>query len=292
LYLPDVELHQATTLAEAQSLLASYGRDARLLAGGTDLLVDLKTGRVSVRHLVSCGRIAALRGVTQSERGLRIAALTTIAQLDQAIAGNSRCAALLDATRQMAAPQIRNVATVGGNIASAVPCADLPGPLIVMNATVMLSSARGEREVALDKFFVGPRQTVRRDEEVLTAVIVPDPPPRFGAAYARFALREGNAIAVAAVAASLLLGADGTIRKARVVLEAVAPIPLWAEAAVRELSGVAPTDDAFARAGAAAAAAAQPISDVRGPAEYRRTLIGVLTPRALYAALRRAKEAQ
>jgi carbon-monoxide dehydrogenase medium subunit len=291
-YLPDVELHQATTLAEAQALLTSYGPDVRLLAGGTDLLVDLKTGRVSVRHLVSCSHIAALRGVTQSQRGLRVGALTTIAQLDQAIAGQSRYAVLLDATRQMAAPQIRNIATVGGNIASAVPCADLPGPLTAMNASVVLSSARGEREVALDKFFVGPRQTVRRDDEVLVAVIVPNPPPRFGAAYARFALREGNAIAVAAVAASLVLGTDGTIREPRVILGAVAPVPLWAEAAVGELSGVAPTDEAFARAGAAAAAAAQPISDVRSSAEYRRTLIGVLTPRALRTALCRAKEAR
>ncbi len=292
MYLPDVELHQAATLAEAQALLASYAPDARLLAGGTDLLVDLKTGRMSVRHLVSCGRIAALRGVTESERGLRIAALTTVAQLDRAIAGDGRYAALLDATRQMAAPQIRNMATVGGNIASAVPCADLPGPLMAMNASVVLSAARGEREVALERFFVGPRKTVRRDDEVLIAVIVPNPPPRFGAAYARFALREGNAIAVAAVAASLVLSTDGTIREARVVLGAVAPVPLWAEAAVRELSGVAPTDEVFARAGAAASAAAQPISDVRGSAEYRRTLIGVLTRRALHAAMRRTKEAR
>jgi CO/xanthine dehydrogenase FAD-binding subunit len=292
LYLPDIELHEATTLVEAHALLASYAPDARLLAGGTDLLVDLKTGRVTTRHLISCGRIEALHGVTAMERGLRVGALTTITQLDRAIAGQDRYAALREATRQMASPQIRNIATVGGNIASAVPCADLPGPLIAMHATVLLSAAQGDREVALDKFFVGPRQTVRRDDEVLTAVIVPQPPPGFGAAYARFALREGNAIAVAAVAASLLLESDQTVRQARIVLGAVAPIPVLVEPAGAALVGRVPSEDAFDQAAQAAMQAAAPISDVRGSAEYRRTLIGVLTGRALQAALRRAKEAE
>jgi carbon-monoxide dehydrogenase medium subunit len=196
--------------------------------------------------------------------------------------------ALLDATRQMAAPQVRNLATVGGNIASAVPCADLPPILIALNASVVLWSPRGERAVPLDQFFTGPRQTVRRDDEVLTAVLVPNPPPRFGAAYARFALRDGNAIAVAAVAASLLLNVDGTIRDARIVLGAVAPVSLPAHDAAKLLVNAPPSDESFQRAATAAMAAAQPISDVRGSAEFRRELVGVLTKRSLQSARERA----
>ena len=177
MYIPDVELHEATTLEEAAALMKRYAPDARLLAGGTDLLVDLKSGRVSVGHLVSIKRIAALRGVSEVDGGLRIGALTTITQLDHAPLVQQQFLPLREATRRMAAPQIRNAATVGGNIASAVPCADLPPILTVMNASLVLWSAEGERNVPLESFFVGARQTVRRDDEVLTAVLVPKQPP-------------------------------------------------------------------------------------------------------------------
>lgn len=291
-YVPDIELHEAATLEEAVAATSRYGSDARLLAGGTDLLVDLKTSRIRISHVVSLGRIEGLRGVSETDGTLRIGALTTITQLGGSSIVRERFAPLLDAAGQMAAPQIRNVATVGGNIASAVPCADLPPILGAMGASVMLWSRAGEREVPLDKFFVGPRRTVRRDDEVLTAVLVPRPPRGFGAAYARFALREGNAIAVAAVAAALYLDLQNHISEARIVLGAVAPIPRLVEEAAAELRGRAPDEGAFDRAAEAARRAAEPISDVRGSAEFRRELIAVLTRRALATAYHRAKEAQ
>jgi len=290
-YVPDIELHETATLEEAAALMARYAPDARLLAGGTDLLVDLKTGRVSVEHLVSIKRIAALRGVSETNGSLRIGALTTITQLDRAPFVQQRFPPLREATRQMAAPQIRNAATVGGNIASAVPCADLPPILTAMNASVVLWSPKGEREVPLETFFVGARQTVRRDDEVLTAVLVPKQPPGFGAAYARFALRDGNAIAVAAVAAGLLLDGNNTVRDTRIVLGAVAPIPKLVESAGAELVGQSADEEAFRRAADAAREAAEPISDVRGSADFRRELVGVLTRRVLTSACRRAREA-
>ncbi len=288
MYVPDVELHEAATLTEAGALLKRLAPPVRLLAGGTDLLVDLKTGRINAQHLVSLRRVPGLRGVAESAEGLQIGALTTIAQLLASPAVRGRYAALHDAASQMAAPQVRNLATVGGNLASAVPCADLPPILMAMNALVRLWSPTGERDVPLDQFFTGPRQTARRDDEVLTAVLVPNPPPRFGAAYARFALRDGNAIAVAAVAASLLLDLDGTVHDARIVLGAVAPVPLFAQDAAKTLLNAPPNEEAFQRAAAAAMAAAQPISDVRGSAEFRRELVGVLTKRALQTARGRA----
>ena len=288
MYLPEIQLHEASTLEAAADMLTRYAPDSRMLAGGTDLLVDLKTGRVRARHLISLQHIAALRGITELAGTLRIGALTTITQLGSSPIVRARFAPLLDAATQMAAPQIRNVATVGGNIASAVPCADLPPILMAMNAAVVLWSPAGEREVPLDVFFSGPRQTVRRGDEVLTAVLVPRPPPGFGAAYARFALRDGNAIAVAAVAASVRLEGHKVIPDARIVLGAVAPIPLLVEPAAAALRGRPPDADAFAAAAQAAREAANPLSDVRGSAEFRRELVGVLTRRALGTAWERA----
>lgn len=291
MYIPDVELHVATTLEEAAATMRRYAPSARLLAGGTDLLVDLKCGRVNVDHLVSLNRIDSLRGVSQQNGGLCIGALTTVAELDRAPFVRESFPAILDATGKMAVPQIRNIATVGGNICSAVPCADLPPILTALNASALLWSPKGQRTVALDTFFVGARQTIRRDDELLEAVLVPQIPSGFGAAYARFSLRNGNAIAVASVAVSLQLSEDGTVQDARIVLGAVAPVPALVEKAAAKLKRQPPDCDAFRAAAEAAMQAAEPICDVRGSAEYRRELVGVLTQRALAEALNRAKEA-
>jgi carbon-monoxide dehydrogenase medium subunit len=291
-YVPDVELHEAATLKQAATLMARYGPDARLLAGGTDLLVDLKTGRIGVRHLVSINRIDSLRGVSRRGNPLGIGALTTVTELDRSPIVRRRFSPILDATRRMAAVQVRNAATVGGNIASAVPCADLPPILIAMHASVVLWSPGGRREAPLETFITGARRTILRPDEILIKVLIPKPPAGFGAAYARFQLRDGNAIAVAAVAASLTLDSDGLIRDARVVLGAVAPVPVLVEEAGVALTGRRPGEEAFRLAADAAMRAAEPISDIRGSAEYRRQMVGVMTGRALARAYDRSREAQ
>lgn len=270
--------------------MSRYAPDVRLLAGGTDLFVDLKTGRLRVSHLVSLRRVSRVSGLTVTDGTLRIGALTTISQLDRDPRVRTDFHPILDATRQMAVRQIRNVATVGGNIASAVPCADLPPILTVMNATVTLWSPSGERTLPLESFFLGLRRTALGEGEILTDVQVPPLPVRFGAAYARFALREGNAIAVAGVAAGLLLNDDDTIRDARIALGAVAPTPIMVDAAREALLGKPLDDETIAQAAGAAMQAARPISDVRGSAGFRRELVGVLTHRALATARQRAME--
>lgn len=290
MYLPDMELHEASSLAEASELMRRYAPDARFLAGGTDLLVDLKSGMVSTGHVVSLNRIGELRGVTSTDSELRIGALTTANQLAASPIVRERFPSILDATRDMAAPQIRNMATVGGNIASAVPSADLPPILIVLNASVVLWSPEGERRIPLDSFFTGPRRTARQDDEVLTAIVIPNPPPGLGAAYARFALREANACAVAGVAASVRLDGENVIRRARIAIGCVAPIPKLVESAASLLVGRAAEPDAFEDAAATAAEAAEPISDIRGSAEFRQELVCVLTRRALATATDRARE--
>ncbi len=293
MYLPELDLHEPTSLDEAATLLARYAPDARVLAGGTDLLVDLKTGRGTVGHLVSIQRIAALRGVSETADGLTIGALTTLNELDASPIVAERYPVIRDATSRMAAPQIRNAATVGGNIAGGVPCADLPPVLMVLGASVTLWPAGKARTRPLAEFLSGPRRTILRPGELLTAVTVPAPAPGSGAAYARFALRDGNAIAVAAVAAGLSLESDHTVRSARIALGAVAPTPRLVEAAGALLTGRRlrldhehDVDDVAE----AAMAAAEPITDIRGTAGFRRRLVGILTRRAIEAAWARAVE--
>ncbi len=288
MHVPSLEVHKAATLQEASALLDRYAPDVRLLAGGTDVLVDLKSARYAVGHLIALGAISSLRGVAQARNGLRIGALTTVTELDRSPLVAGAYAALRDATSQMATPQVRNAATVGGNVAGAVPCADLPPVLIAMGATAFVWSGMGERTLPLEDLIVGPRRTILRGDELLAAIDVPAPPPRFGAAYARFGLRAANSIAVAGVAAAVALNNDGTVASARVVLCAVAPVPKLSKAAARALVGRVLDDAACVQAAAAATAEAEPISDLRGSAEYRRRLVSTLTRRALLAARQRA----
>jgi carbon-monoxide dehydrogenase medium subunit len=246
---------------------------------------------VAVSHVVSINRIDELRAISHSDAQLRIGALVTPNQLAASQVVRDRFPAILDATRDLAAPQIRNMATIGGNIASAVPSADLPPIFMVMNASVELWSPQGERRVPLESFFTGPRRTVRKDSEILTAVIVPNPPKSFGAAYARFALRAANACAVAGVAASVQIN-DNIIDAASVAIGSVAPTPKLVEPAATLLVGRPADQDAFDEAATVAMEAADPISDIRASAEYRRELVRVLTRRALTEAANRAQEVQ
>ena len=290
MHLTDVEFHDATTLDEAASLLTRYAPDARLLAGGTDLLVDLKTGRAKYRHVISVKGIEALRGITAGADGLRIGALVTPNELAAHPLVIEAYSPILDATSRLAAVQIRNMATVGGNIAGAIPSADLPPILMVMRASVVLWSPQGERTLPLESVFVGPRRTSFGPDEILTTICVPKPPHRFGAAFSRLAQRQANACAVAGVAAGLLLDGDDTIRDARIALSAVAPTPKLVPGITLLLAGRKADDAAFEEAAATASEAAVPITDVRGSAAFRSRIVAVLTGRALATAFRRAKE--
>jgi carbon-monoxide dehydrogenase medium subunit len=261
-----------------------FAPNARFIAGGTDVLVDLKTGRIATTHLLSLRRIESLRGVALTEAGLRIGAMTCITDLNRSPLVRRGFAPLLDASWRMAAPPIRNVATVGGNIMSAVPCADLPPILMVLNARAEVWSGEQVRDVPLKAFFAGPRRTLLQEGEILIAVTVPRLPQGFGAAYERFGLREGNAIAVASVAASLRLDSRSLITEACLVLGAVAPIPRIAADAAESLVGRSANAEAFDEAARLAQNASQPISDVRGTAQFRRDLVAVLTRRALLRA--------
>lgn len=289
--LSDAEFHEVSTVEEASDLLLRFGPDARVLAGGTDLLVDVKRGRFRSGHVVSLNRVVSLRSFALDDRGVRIGALTTVSQLAAAAIIRDRFPAILDATRKMAGPQIRNMATIGGNICNANHCADLPPILMVMNAQVVLWSRSEQRVLPLETFFIGPKQTALRAGEVLTEILLPYPPASFGAAFARFSLRETNAIAVAGVAASLALGQDGIVRAARIGLSAVAPMPKLVEEAAALLLGRPLDEPNIGRAAAAAVEASHPITDLRAQADFRQALVASLTHSALLTARDRVQAA-
>jgi len=285
--LSDIKFHSPQTLAEAFILLEKLS-EARIVAGGTDLYVDIKQGLMEARNIISLHKIEGLKGIEKKDKKLRIGAMVSAQEIISNSIINKYIPAIADAAKSMASPQIRSVATVGGNISSAVPSADLPPPLIAAEATVELQCSESSREVSLSEFFQGPRNTICRTGELLTFIFVPFPPPNAGISFQKFALREANALAVASVASRLTIK-DGKIDNAAIVLGAVAPTPVEALKASEFLSGKEPSQSLFENAALMAKEEAKPISDIRGSIWYRKELIQILTVRALNIALFRAR---
>jgi len=264
---------------------------ARIIAGGTDLLVDIKQGLTEAKNIISLQNIKELKGIEKKNNKIRIGALTTPQELISDSLINQHIPALSDAARSMAAPQIRSMATIGGNISSAVPSADLPSTLIASEATVELQCLDASRQEALSSFFAGPRETICGEEELLTFIHIPLPPANTGMSYKKFTLREANALAVAAVAARITLKGQ-LMTKVIIVLGAVAPTPVIAVKASEFLTRKEPSESLFREAASMAKEESQPISDIRGSIWFRKELIEVLTRRALDEAWNRARENQ
>lgn len=288
--LPEFEFHEPTTVSKACEIMGQLGAKARLLAGGTDLVVNMKKKVVRPDHVVSLGRIDILKGIIEENGLLTIGACMTAAELAGAEVIRSNLPALADGARVLGSPLIRNLATVAGNLVSARPAADLPPPLMAYGARAVLTKTSGERSVDLKDFFLGPGKTVMDPDEILTRITIEVPRGRYGDSYIKLGVRQTLEISLVNVAAFIRLDRpDGSITKARIVLGSVGPTPLRAVSAEKALMGQSPSDALFARAGEAAAGDARPIDDFRGSAEYRRDMVGVLTRRALSAALDRAR---
>jgi CO/xanthine dehydrogenase FAD-binding subunit len=274
------EYFAPATLPEACQLLAAHNGEARVIAGGTDLLLKMKAGtlRAAPQAVVNIKRLPELRGISNLQSLISIGALTTLEALRRSPLLREHFPALVQAANTMASVQVRNLATVGGNLCNAAPSADLAPILIALEAVAVISGPPGERRVPLDEFFVGPGQTVLAPGELLLAIEVP--PPAGRSLYLKHAPRQHMDIAVVGVGLSLQLEA-GCCESARVVLGAVAPIPWRARRAEAELTGGRLTADRIGRAARLAAEEAQPIDDVRGTAWYRRRMVEVLTRRGL-----------
>ena len=278
--------HEPATLDEAIASLAAAGDTARVIAGGTDLIVDMKIGRMTPAAVVNIKRIPDLVGVEEVDGGIRIGALTKVTAVEASSLVQSRHPAVYQAASILASPPVRALATIGGNVGRASPASDLGPALIVSGAVVTVAGSDGMRDHAVEDLYTGPGATILANTDIITSFFLPDPPPRFGSAHAKVGKRgSGTDIALAGSSASVVLADDGEVVDCRIALASLGPIPMRAPATEALLRGKVVSPELILAAGKSAGAEAKPIGDMRASAEYRVRLAEVLTKRVLTAAV-------
>ena len=270
------------TLEDALRIKSEAGADARIIAGGTDLILKMRDQVYSPTLLIDLQNIA-LNRISVSTDFVCIGANTTHSQLLASADIASQYPAIAQACREFAGPPIRNRGTVGGNIVNASPAADLVPPLMAYDSSVLLTSSSGVREVALADFFEGPGQTVMAQDEILTEVRLAKMPPATASTFIKLGQRRSMAISMVSVATRLTLDDKGKLSDARIVLGSVAPTPIHARTAEKTLAGEVPSHELLGRAATEAGDDATPISDVRASEAYRKNMTEVLVRRALLA---------
>jgi carbon-monoxide dehydrogenase medium subunit len=281
------EFFAAKDSNHAVTLLAEHAAKAKvkIVAGGTDLLADLKFAAHGPDVVVDISRAEDLKNITITERGLSIGALVTHTQIMRSPLIRQMFPALVDAAHTIGAVQTRNLGTLGGNLVTAVPSMDSGPTLMALEAIVTVMGNGGRRQLPLSEFFVGPRKTILKPEELLAEIIIPKVNLGKPTHFLKFGLRKGQALALVNVAASLWVDWEkNTFLTPRIALGAVAPKVIRAPQAEAFLEGRTITPEAMAEAGRVAVGDAKPISDFRASAEYRRHLVAVLTKRALEGA--------
>jgi len=280
---------EPATLNEALGLLTNEGDASAALAGGTDLLLRIRRGARKYRSVVNIKFVPGLIGLTwDAQRGLTLGALTTFRTIEQNEHVRRHYLALVEAARVVAGVQLRNLATIGGNIGNASPSADSVPPLVALGATIEIASATGTRVVPIEACIARPGRTVLIPGEIFTTISVPAPAMLSGNAFSRFSPRSAMDIGIASVAASVTLDADGRCTDCRIALGAVSPTPLRGTAAEKALRGERITPAIADAVGELAAAATTPISDIRGSAPYRRAIVRTLATRVVQQAAARA----
>src|SRR6266700_467393 len=277
----------AHSVNEAVTLLDRHGEDAKVLAGGQSLIPLLRFRLASPAILIDINHIDGLEYLREMNGTLHIGALTRESELDNSSLIRERYPILFETSMVVADPVVRNWATVGGNIAHADPANDHPATMLALGARVVAVGPAGERIIPIDEFFTDASfETALQPSEVLTEIRVPAPTERSGGAYFKLERKVGD-YAIAGVAAYITLDSNGQLNYAGIGLTNVGPTPLKARDAEQSLLGKALDDASIHEAAELAAAAAQPTSDTRGPAEYKRAMIRTLTVRALRKALTR-----
>ena len=280
-----------TTVGAAVAALSGKGDRARPLAGGTDLIVQLRSRTLEVDRLVDVKKIPELNALTyRAGEGLTIGAAVPCCRIIENAEVVRVYPGLADAVGLIGGAAIRGRATLGGNLCNAAPSGDSIPAMIVLRAVCTIIGPAGLRTVPVESFCTAPGKTVLARGELLVSIRFPPPVAHSGACYLRFIPRHEMDIAVVGAGASVVLSADHAIVTARVALGAVGPTPLHVVTAGEALKGKAPSDESFAEAARLAQEAAHPITDMRGTAAQRRHLVGVLTRRALHGALERARE--
>ncbi|MGC9015359.1 MAG: FAD binding domain-containing protein [Conexivisphaera sp.] len=256
--------------------------DVRVVAGATDVSVQLRSGAVAERELMDISGLRNLRYVREVDDGIEIGALATFSDIARSEVVRSSAPLLARAALSVGSPQIRNLATLAGNLCTASPAGDGIPPLLVLGAAVRLSSSKGTREIPVEEFIIGPHRTARGEDELLTSVRVNRQPQGYRWFLEKLGLRSANAVSVASVSGLVMLDADGrTVEDARIALGAVAPTAIRARRAEEVLRGRKLDEDTMWDAAEAAAAESSPITDVRGSAAYRRMAVAGLLYRAL-----------
>jgi len=277
-----LEMYQPTTLQEASRLLKDKGAGGRFLAGGTDLVIAIKEKGLIPKYVVDLKKVPGLSGIRENADGsIAIGALTTMREIETDSLLNKKYPFLCQSAAEVGSIQIRNRATVGGNMANATPSADVAPSLIALNATAKIVDAGGERIVTLEEFFRGPGQTLMNPHEILTEIIIPKTSQQLVGEYIKFSPRDMMDLAYVGVAVAYNVAADKRCIGVRIVLGAVAPTPLRARNAEALLEGHLLTEELAAKVGTEAAQESKPISDVRSSADYRRAMVGAMTKRAL-----------
>lgn len=261
--------------------LREAGTEGAVLAGGTDLHVKMRAGALSPRVLFDIGSLETCRHITENHDVLRIGAAVSMSEIMASAAVRHKAPSLAAAVQQMSSRQIRNRATLGGNIITASPAADAVPPLLAADARLVLHGVEGRREVALAEFLRGPGKTSLESGEVLTEVVIPTDRAGWHSAFAKVGRRKAQAISVINVAGRVEVGPDGLLRNVRIALGAVGPTAMRAHRAEERLTGRAPSPENLAEAAALAAEECRPISDIRATERGRRLLVEAWTLRLL-----------
>jgi len=293
MHLSDFTYHKPHTVEEACRILAD-SREGALLAGGTDLLVEMKQGLRRCSDMVSLAGIPGLKEIKMHRGSLEIGACATHNELAASETVRGFCAAIGEAASRIGTDQVRNTGTVGGNLCTGASCCDMAPILIALDAGLEIAGAGGTRTAPLKDFFVSHKETLLGRDEVVTKIVVPGLAPGTGARFEKYGLREAASISVASVAV-MIRAEGGTCADARVVIGAVAPTPKISGHAGAALTGsriaeLAEDAPPLERAAAAAALDSLPVDDIRGSAGYRREIIKVITRRAVRAAVKSIRE--
>lgn len=281
------DYHSPQSLDEAVSLLQQHGGDAKILAGGQSLIPAMRFRLAMPSVLIDINRLNDLRYIEERGDHLAIGAMTLEHSLEDAAVVGSSYPLLHDTAVVIADPLVRNMATVGGNIAHADPANDHPATMLAYGATVATKGPAGERTIAIDDFFTGLFENAMADDEILTEIRIPKPKSGSGGAYTKLERKVGD-YAISAAAVQLRLD-SGSIAEARIGLTNVSAVPMRAKNAESELVGKPVSDGVIEAAGKAAAAECDPSPDLRGSVEYKRDVTRVMVKRSLQTAIARAK---
>jgi carbon-monoxide dehydrogenase medium subunit len=273
------------TIDEALQYLADYGEKTRIIAGGTDLLVQMKTGKACPQYLLNISKIPALRYLIE-ETGLRIGVLTTFREIERSQVIRERYTALFEAAKSISSVQIQTMGTVGGNLCNASPAADSAPPLLVFNGKVKLMDVRQERTLPLEKFFAGPGKTVLRPDEFLVEVQVDGMPDRTGSAFKKIGRVSADLSKVSVAVA--IVRKDDLCEECRIALGAVAAVPLRARKSEEILKGKKLKESLIEKASLEVAQEISPIDDIRSTAWYRKEVAKVMVGDAIRLAWERA----